>query len=130
MSTKGASNRYGNSNGANHRGAPSEHINYAWAKGFNKNSLKKHFEEHGRSMGFDSMISYEQHAITFANTVDRKNCVSFIDVNTRSTYKYNKVTNEFAIITRDGYVVTYYKPANGIGYYYQQVAKHGKGGNR
>ena len=32
MATKGASYRYGNTRGANHRGEPTKHIGYAWAK--------------------------------------------------------------------------------------------------
>ncbi len=50
-----------------------------------------------------------------------------------STYKYNKKTNEFAIITKDGYVVTYYKPTGGFMYYKKQTPKYskrGKGGKK
>ena len=70
-------------------------------------------------MGFDSKESYAAHAVSFANTIDRKNNVSFLDKND-STYKFNKKTGEFAIITKDGYVVTYFKPRTGIKYYDQQ----------
>jgi pyocin large subunit-like protein len=126
MSTKGASNRYGNSRGSKHKGQASEHINYPWAKDFNKKSLDTHFDDHAKSMGFDSKESYKQHAIKFANTVDRKNCESFVDGRTGATYKYNRVTNEFAIITKDGYVTTYYKPKGGYGYYKKQIDLYGK----
>lgn len=127
MATKGASNRYGNTNGSRHQGKATEKINYPWAKDFNKKSLDKHFDEHGKDMGFDNKESYKQHAIKFANTVDKKNCTSFVDSKTGSTYKYNKVTNELAIITKDGYVVTYFKPKEGYDYYKKQVSKYGKG---
>ncbi len=126
MATKGASNRYGNSNGSRHQGKPTGTINYPWAKAFNKYSLDKHFDFHGKHMGFDSIESYKQHAIKFANTIDKKNCLSFVDAKTGATYKYNIVTNEFAIITKDGYIVTYYKPENGYDYYKEQIMKHGK----
>ena len=43
-----------------------------------------------------------------------------------STHKYNKKTNEYAIITKDGYVVTYYKPTNGYKYYKDQKKMKGK----
>lgn len=43
MATKGASYRYGNTRGANHRGEPTKHIGYAWAKDFNKLTLQDHF---------------------------------------------------------------------------------------
>lgn len=126
MATKGASNRYGNSKGAKNGGIPTEHINYQWAKDFNKNTLNGHFDNHGKSMGFDSEESYKQHAIKFANTIDRKNCTSFVDKN-GSTYKCNKKTNEFAIVTKDGYVVTYYKPSGGYEYYKEQRSKYSNG---
>lgn len=70
-------------------------------------------------MGFSTKTEYGQHAIKFANTVDNKNCVSFIDKN-GSTYKYNKKTNELAIINKDGTVITYFKPKDGYNYYKQQ----------
>ncbi len=132
MATKGASNRYGNSNGSKGAGLPTGSIKYQWAKDFSRNTLNGHFNNHGKSMGFDSKESYKQHAIKFANTVDRKNCESFFDENW-STYKYNKKTNEFAIITKDGYVVTYYKPTGGYKYYKGQkfkYSKRGKGGKK
>ena len=118
MATKGASNRYGNSRGGRN-GHPTEHIGYQWAKAFNKNTLQDHFDRHGSQVGTPSKESYAAHAVKFANTVNRKDCVSFIDKR-GSTYKYNKVTNEFAIITKKGIVVTYYKPADGYKYYLGQ----------
>ena len=60
-------------------------------------------------MGFASKTEYAQHAIKFANTIDKKNCVSFIDKND-STYKYNKKTNELVVVHKDGTVITYFKP--------------------
>lgn len=119
MSTKGASYRYGNTRGASSKGIRSNHISYAWAKAFNKYTIDQHFTDHGKSMWLDSKDSYVSHAIKFANTVDRKNNISFIDKND-STYKYNKKTNELAIITNDGFIISYFKPKNGINYYFNQ----------
>ncbi len=73
-------------------------------------------ELNGEQMGCPTKDSYNAHAVSFSNTVDRKNCVSFIDKH-GSTYKYNKKTNTLAIITKDGIVITYFKPANGYKYY-------------
>lgn len=56
-------------------------------------------------MGTPTKESYNARAVTFVNTVDRKNCVSFVDKN-GSTYKYNKKTNEMAIIKDNGVVIT------------------------
>lgn len=124
MATKGASYRYGNSNNGR-QGKPTPHINYGWAKDFNKKTLYDHYRRHGSQVGCTSKESYAAHAVSFANTVDRKNCVSFIDKN-GSTYKYNKATNTLAIITRDGYVVTYFKPTDGYEYYKAEKRRKGK----
>ena len=96
MATKGPSNHYGYANGGR-QGSASEHIGYAWAKDFNKRSLNRHFDDHAKQMGFTSKESYKQHALRFANNVDRKNHESFIDKKTNKTYKYSVKTNEFVI---------------------------------
>ena len=127
MSTKGASKHYGNARGGK-QGHETEHIGYAWAKAFNKTTLADHFRRHGAQMGCDTKESYAAHAVKFANTVDRQNCISYKDKR-GTTYKYNVKTNTFAIITKKGIVVTYFKPTEGKPYYDKTVkgAKaHGK----
>ena len=42
-----------------------------------------------------------------------------------STYKYDKETNEFMIISRDGKIVTYFPPKDGIEYFYEQYERWG-----
>jgi len=121
MSTKGASNRFGNTKHASNNWG-SRHIGYQWAKDFNKNSLEKHVKEHMENMGFNSKEEYRVHAVTFANLVDRENHISHIRKN-GETVKYSKKTNEFAIIDKKGYVITYYKPRDGINHYYSDRRK-------
>ena len=108
MSTKGPSNRYGNTRGGKN-GHETKKTGFAWAKAFNKSSIDKHFGEHGKEMGFQSKEEYVAHAISFANTIDRINNDSVID-GKGTTYKWSKKTNELVIITKDGIVVSYYKP--------------------
>lgn len=127
MSTKGASNRYGNSRGGR-QGHPTQHTGYAWAKGFNKNTLQDHYTRHGEQVGATSKTSYQAKAVRFANRVDRKNNESFVDKR-GSTYRYNKNTGEFAIIKKDGIVITYFKPKDGYDYYLKQK-KTAIGGGR
>ncbi len=124
MATKGASNRYGNSRGGS-LGHITEHTGFAWAKGFNRTTVAEHQKRHGSQVEADSVESYIAHSVKFANTVDRKDCVSFIDER-GSTYKYNKKTNEFAIITKKGIIVTYYKPEKGYKYYLKEKKKRGR----
>ncbi len=121
MSTKGASNRYGNARGSR-RGSKTIHTGFAWAAAFNRSTLDDHFSRHGKQLGCPTKESYNANAVSFANTVDRKNCVSFIDKQ-GSTYKYNKKTNTLAIITKKGIVITFYKPQGGYKYYLEEKRK-------
>lgn len=118
MSTKGASNRYGNSRHGR-QGKPTQHIGFAWAKDFNKKTLYDHFRRHGEQVGASTKESYAAHAVRFANRVDRENVRSFVD-GKGSTYKFNVKSNEFAIVSKDGYVITYFKPTKGYDYYLAQ----------
>lgn len=107
MSTKGASMRYGNTNGAHHSGEATVHINYAWAKDFNRGGLEQHFREHGKEFGAISKQDYAAKAVHFANEIDRKHYGSLVDKN-GTTYKYDSRDGRLVIITRDGYVVSYH----------------------
>ena len=66
--------------------------------------------------------SYNANAVKFANTVDRKNNVSFVARN-GTTYKFNKVNGTLAIITKRGVVITYFKPKDGYDYYKAQIER-------
>ncbi|MBP5490321.1 MAG: hypothetical protein J6Y10_06955 [Lachnospiraceae bacterium] len=124
MSNKGASNRYGNTRNGR-QGHPTSHTGFAWARGFNNTTAQDHFNRHGSQVGAPTLSSYVAKAVSYANTVNRKDVESFVD-SRGSTYKYNKVTNEFAVITRSGVVVTYYKPADGRAYYLAQKKEKAK----
>ena len=78
MPTKGASNHYGGSRNGR-QGKKTQHTGFAWAKDFNSRTLVDHFNRHGEQMGCRTKESYAAHAVKFANKVDRKNCVSFVD---------------------------------------------------
>lgn len=66
--------------------------------------------------------SYNAKAVKFANTIDRKNSVSFVARN-GTTYKFNKVSGAFVIINKRGIVTTYFRPKNGYQYYKSQLKK-------
>ena len=80
----------------------------------NKRLLDEHFEKHGRNMGFASADDYQLAAVLVLN-------------NPKSLHKYEKddgddvyyleSSNEIVIVSRDGYIRTYFKPDNGIRYY-------------
>lgn len=66
------------------------------------------YEKHGqREMGLSS-DQYRSRAISFANKVDRQNHLSFVN-DVGLTVKFSKKTNEFAMITEEGNVATYFK---------------------
>ena len=82
-----------------------------------------HFYYHAYDMGYTYITGYSQAAINFANSKDDNN-ISFTAKN-GSVYKFNKETNEFIIISRNGKIVTYFEPDRGIDYFYEQFDKHG-----
>ena len=119
MSTKGASNHYGNARHGK-KGKISIHIGYAWAKTFEKTTLKAHVAKHGLLYG---TVRYIAKAVTFANRVDRVNHVSYVRKD-GTTVKYSKKTNEFVIVDKNGIVKTYYYPKRGIAEFYNDRRNH------
>ncbi len=85
-----------------------------------------HFYAHGYDMGYTYITDYSQAAINFA-LKKGDNIISFTanEKKFHSTYKYDVETNEFIIISRDGKIVTYYLPEDGIDYFYSQFDKYG-----
>lgn len=112
MATKGASNHYGNARGGR-QGHITAHTGFAWAKDFNKHSLKLHIDEHMKTMGLSSTADYVAHAVKFANFVDRENHVSYVRPNGQ-TVKFSKKTGELVIVDKRGYVTTYFKPYSSV----------------
>ena len=119
MATKGSSNRFGN------KRKPTSAISYPWAKAFNKNTLAVHYQRHGEEFPSMNKEEYEARAVKFANSVNPNDCVTFID-NKKSTHKFNTVTGEYGIISKEGYVITYFKPEKGYEYFKLQISKSGK----
>lgn len=106
MATKGASNRYGNSNGAGGKGKPTSNINYAWAKDFGKGLVDSHYEKHSKEFGSISKKQYISDAIHFANTVDRKNYASVVDKR-GTTYKWDTRNGKMVEVNKNGIIVSY-----------------------
>lgn len=87
----------------------------------------EHYKRHGKQMGFQNNIQgYSKKAKEFA-LKENDNIISFIanEFKHYSTYKYDKETNEFMIISRDGKIVTYFPPKDGIEYFYEQYERWG-----
>ncbi len=122
MPTKGASLRYGNTNGAHHRGEATEFISYQWAKDFNKGGIDRHYEEHGKEMGARSKEEYAAKAVHFANEVDRRNYRSVVDYK-GTTYKYDPRSGIMVEVSKDGYVISYRHVGKEFWYYSRKGTK-------
>ena len=79
--------------------------------------LKDHYEKHGIEMGFSSREEYEAAA---SDVVNNKNALHKIEKEDGDDVYYIEATNEFVIVSGDGYLRTYFLPSAGIDYYNRQ----------
>lgn len=83
----------------------------------NENLLNSHYEKHGKDMGFSSANEYEKAAaavVANSSALHKKEAEDGDDV------YYIESTNEFVIVSTDGYIRTYFNPDAGIAYYNRQ----------
>lgn len=121
MATKGRSNLYGRSKGSK-KVHPTKHINYPWAKSFNWNRMRSHFNEHSKNVDAKDRYEYEAKAKRFANSINYKYNESFVDKR-GFTYKYSNKTNELVIVSKKGIIISYFKPREGKIYYLNERKK-------
>ncbi len=79
--------------------------------------LKEHYEKHGIEMGFDNAEEYEAAASKVVNNPDALHKTEKED---GDDVYYIEETNEFVIVSKDGYLRTYFNPSRGIDYYNSQ----------
>lgn len=79
--------------------------------------LQEHFEKHGGDFGYTSATQYESGASAVINSPDALHKTEAEDGD--SVY-YIEATNEFVILSTDGYIRTYFRPEDGIEYYNRQ----------
>lgn len=85
----------------------------------NKNLLDTHFEKHGKEMGFRSAKEYEKAAAAVVNNpkaLHKKET----DQDKNNTVYYVEKTNEFVVVSDDGFIRTYFNPSGGKKYYDKQ----------
>ena len=86
-------------------------------------TLEKHYNDHGRKMGFKDSDDYLQGARDFFDGLKSSSTQSFTSA--QGTYfQYNPVTNEFGIINQYGGISTYFEPDTGNLYWLEQIAKY------
>ena len=83
----------------------------------NRKLLLDHYEKHGIEMGFDSAQGYEKAAAAVAQNPD---ALHKIEAEDGDDVYYLQATNEFVIVSTDGYIRTYFKPNSGIKYFNRQ----------
>lgn len=83
----------------------------------NDDLLYEHYEKHGREMGFTSAEDYEEAA---SDVVENSEALQKTEAEDGDMVYYLENTNEFVIVSPDGYIRTYFLPEDGIDYYNRQ----------
>ena len=98
-------------------GDPEDDTEYIVYTFRNARLLREHFEKHGIEMGFDSEEEYEMAASDVANDPD---ALHKLEKDDGDDVYYKEDTNEFVVISRDGYIRTYFCPDSGKKYFDKQ----------
>ena len=83
----------------------------------NKKLLDQHYEKHGREMGFSSAKEYEKAA---AKVPANEKAIHKIEAEDGDDVYYVEESNEFVVVSRDGYIRTYFEPDSGKKYFDRQ----------
>ncbi len=83
----------------------------------NENLLNQHYQKHGIEMGFESAEEYEQAA---ARVPLDPEVLHKTEKDDGDDVYYIERTNEFVIVSTDGYLRTYFLPDAGIAYFERQ----------
>lgn len=79
--------------------------------------LDQHYEKHGIDMGFENAQLYEESANLVIHHPD---VLHKIEKEDGDTCFYLEETNEFVVLSKDGYIRTYFWPDSGKKYYDKQ----------
>lgn len=90
------------------------YVNYYFR---NTKLLNQHFEKHGKDMGFDTPESYEKAA---SNVINDERALSKTEKEDGDFVYYIEETNEFVVLSTDGYIRTYFCPDSGKKYFDKQ----------
>lgn len=83
----------------------------------NDTYLSEHFEKHGEDFDYTTIEEYQAGANRVIASGDALHKTEKED---GDDVYYLKSTNEFVIVSTDGYIRTYFKPRDGIAYYNRQ----------
>ncbi|WP_216083754.1 hypothetical protein [Paenibacillus riograndensis] len=94
-----------------------------FTKGNNKSTLTKHLADHGAEFGYTTEAQYLNGARYFLEKNPTQTTLTFTS-NGGTYFRYDMATNEFGIINQYGGISTYFKPADGAKYWFEQVEKY------
>lgn len=83
----------------------------------NSELLEEHYEKHGIEMGFASAEEYEKAA---AAVITAPEVLHKYEKEDNDDVYYLESTNEFVVVSTDGYIRTYFKPDSGKDYFDRQ----------
>ena len=83
----------------------------------NKNLLEQHYNKHGMEMGFKSMEDYEKAA---SDVINNPKALFKTEAEDGDYVYYVEETNEFVVLSLDGYIRTYFLPSQGKKYFDRQ----------
>ncbi len=83
----------------------------------NEDLLTSHYEKHGKDMGFSSPEEYESAA---NKVLEHEGVLHKQEKEDGDDVYYLEKTNEFVVISTDGYIRTYFFPDDGIDYFNRQ----------
>ncbi len=79
--------------------------------------LQQHYEKHGMEMGYQSAEEYQYGAIAVVNNPAS---LHKLEAEDGDDVYYLESTDEFVVVSTDGYIRTYFIPDDGIEYYNRQ----------
>lgn len=83
----------------------------------NQSLLSQHYDKHGIHMGFASAEAYEAAA---GRVINDPAALHKTEAEDGDDIYYIESTNEFVVLSGDGYIRTYFLPDDGIDYYNRQ----------
>ena len=83
----------------------------------NEQLLETHYQKHGKEMGFSNGDEYEKAA---SDVVNNPKSLHKKEKEDNDDVYYLEKTNEFVIVSTDGYIRTYFNPDAGKSYYDRQ----------
>lgn len=79
--------------------------------------FEEHYEKHGIDMGFDTAEAYLDAA---NDVIDDPDVLHKIEAEDGDDIYFLEETNEFVVVSTDGYIRTYFEPEDGLEYYNRQ----------